>query len=64
MSVVVALLDQRSCRKQTFIISGLFHGPLSERMQPPLSAQVQEPPKNSGSSLIQRKMRSLSFEKY
>lgn len=37
----------------TFIISGSFHGPLSERIQPPLSAQVQVPPKNSGSSLVQ-----------
>uniref|UniRef100_A0A7C8ZU27 Uncharacterized protein n=1 Tax=Opuntia streptacantha TaxID=393608 RepID=A0A7C8ZU27_OPUST len=34
-----------------FSISGSFQGPLSERIQPPLSRQVQVPPKNSGSSL-------------
>lgn len=39
------------CRSITFMISGSCHGPLSERMQPPLSAQVHVPPKNDGSSL-------------
>lgn len=33
----------------TFNISGSFHGPLSERIQPP--SQLQVPPKNSGNSL-------------
>jgi len=40
--------------KTTFKISGSFHGPLSDSMQPPLSAQVQVPPKNSGSSLVNK----------
>lgn len=35
----------------TFNISGFFQGPLSERRQPPRSAQVQLPPRNSGNSL-------------
>lgn len=35
------------------MISESFHGPLSEAMQPPLSAQVHVPPMNSGNSLIQ-----------
>lgn len=39
--------------KLTFIISGSFHGPLSESIHPPLSTQVHVPPKNSGSSLMQ-----------
>lgn len=35
----------------TFSISGFFHGPLSERRQPPWSAHVHVPPKNSGNWL-------------
>lgn len=42
-------------QKVTFRISGFFQGPLSERIQPPWSAQVQVPPRNSGSSLVQVK---------
>ena len=37
---------------RTLRISGSFHGPLSERMQPP--SQLQVPPKNSGNSLCRR----------
>jgi len=42
-------------RQRTFNMSGLFQGPSSERMQPPLSAQVHEPPRNSGISLVKAK---------
>lgn len=47
--------------KLTFIISGSFHGPLSESIHPPLSSQVQVPPKNSGSSLMQGSDKQLSL---
>jgi len=43
----------------TFNISGSVHGPLSERKQPPLSAQVQVPPKNSGNSLPKQNQESF-----
>uniref|UniRef100_A0A7C8ZUE5 Uncharacterized protein n=1 Tax=Opuntia streptacantha TaxID=393608 RepID=A0A7C8ZUE5_OPUST len=42
-----------------FIMSGSFQGPLSEFMQPPLSAHVHVPPKNSGSSLASMTSSSL-----
>jgi hypothetical protein len=47
-------------------MSGSFHGPLSERIQPPLSAQVQVPPKISGNSLVkvQKKRGHLQFQKW
>ena len=41
------------------MISVSFHGPLSESIQPPLSAQVQVPPKNSGSSLVNNKNKQV-----
>ena len=54
-------------KNHTFEMSASFHGPLSERIQPPLSAQVQVPPKISGNSLVtverkrRRKEGFLSF---
>lgn len=36
-----ALIEKQKKGSFTLIICGLFHGPLSERMQPPLSAHVQ-----------------------
>ena len=55
-----------SCSNCTFKMSGSFHGPLSERIQPPLSAQVQVPPKISGNSLVkvQKKRGHLQFQKW
>jgi len=47
----------------TLKISGSFHGPLSERMQPPLSTQVQVPPRNSGNSLMQQNKQIISSTK-
>ena len=42
----------------TVIIDCSFQGPLSERIQPPWSAQVHVPPKNSGNSLKQNQARN------
>jgi hypothetical protein len=39
-------------KKCTFSMSVSFHGPLSERIQPPLLAHKQVPPKISGNSLV------------
>ena len=47
----------------TLKISGSFHGPLSERMQPPLSAQVQVPPRNSGNSLMNKTNKLFQVQK-
>lgn len=52
------MIREKIKRKMTCSISGSFHGPLSERIQPPLSVQVQVPPKKSGSSLVDDQMKA------
>ena len=41
----------RRDQNNTCMMKGSFQGPLSERRHPPLFAQLQVPPKKSGSSL-------------
>jgi hypothetical protein len=43
-------------KDHTFIISGSFHGPLSDLRQPPSFGHEQVPPRNSGSWLFYKKM--------
>lgn len=47
---------------KTFNICGSCHGPLSDLIQPPSSAQVQVPPKNSGNSLEQTKEKNYTIK--
>ena len=56
-------MNQIAVQTGTFSISGSFQGPLSERIHPPCSAQVQVPPRKSGNSLVQKQQRRMMEKK-
>lgn len=52
--IFMIIINQKFLKKKdqpTFDMVGSFQGPLSDLIQPPRLAQLQVPPRNSGSSL-------------